>query len=371
MLRKILLTLTVLLGTFMLLNSGAFAQLRERPASPVINKDGSVTFRLKAPEASAVSLSSDIVKDKMPMKKDSDGVWSVTLKPSVTRIYNYSFLVDGVLVIDPQNPEVKLSLLPNSSMLNYPGNGTSFWDEKPVPHGIVHYHRYNSKSYGSAVGYYVYTPPGYNAAKKYPVLYLLHGYSDNESGWTAVGKANFILDNLIAEGKAVPMVVVMPFGYSKPYLDTSSGDILDWIKIATPLFETYFFNEVVTEAEKNYNVSKDPSQRAIAGLSMGGCQSLYIGLKNPGKFAYVAGFSSAIKMDLHGALINNPAELNSKLKLLWIGCGKDDFLFKENTDFMAALDAKNIKYTKNISEGIHTWWVWRDYLKDVAGKLFK
>jgi enterochelin esterase family protein len=186
-----------------------------------------------------------------------------------------------------------------------------------------------------------------------------------------VGKANFILDNLIAEGKAVPMVVVMPLGYSKQYIDTPSGDILDWIRIATPLFENYFFNEVVSEAEKNYNVSKDPAQRAIAGLSMGGCQALYIGLKNPEKFAYVGGFSSVVKMYLHGALINNPAEINSKLKLLWIGCGKDDFLFGENKDFMAALDSKNIKFTRNISEGIHTWWVWREYLRDFSEKLFK
>jgi len=351
----------------------ATSQLKEKAPSPVINADRTITFRLQAPEADSVSVSIGFLDKSQPMTKGENGVWSITLGPAKPDIYPYSFLVNGVRMIDPTNPCFHANLFPTSSLLFYPGDKPMFWEEQPVPHGLLHYHRYHSPLLDDNRGYYVYTPPGYEQSgkKTFPVLYLLHGYSDLENGWTVSGQAQFILDNLIAEGKAVPMIIVMPFGYVPPLPGDGEGEWKDWFSRVEPRYEPYLINELIPRIEQEYRVYKDPGHRAIAGLSMGGGQTLYFGLHNPDTFAWIGAFSSAVYTDFHGKLLNDPANLNSKIKMLWIGCGKDDFLYKSNIEFIDVLKQKNIKHIAYISEGRHEWWVWRNYLYEIAQKLFK
>ncbi len=263
----------IILLVFGLLSSRqGIAQLKDKAISPIINSDRTVTFRLNAPEADSVGIWVEFLKDPQLMKKDDKGVWSITLGPAEPGIYHYSFLIDGVRIIDPGNPYIKSSLTPNMSLLNYPGSEPMFYDELPVPHGVLHYHRYRSKSLNANRGFYVYTPPDYNKdnGRRFPVLYLLHGYTDDESGWTAVGRANFILDNLISQKKAEPMLIVMPFGYVPPLPGDDEGEWENWFKNVTPRVDQYIVNEIVHQVEKQYNVSSESKYRAIAGLSMGG-----------------------------------------------------------------------------------------------------
>lgn len=356
------------------------AQLKDKPISPVFNADGTVTLRLRAPEADSVSVRIQFLDTLKPMTKGKDGIWSATLGPIEPNIYPYSFLVNGVAMIDPQNPFIHTSLVPGSSLLFYPGEKPAFFDEQPVPHGLLHYRRYHSELLGDNRGYFVYTPPGYDSARqeKYPVLYLLHGYTDKEDGWTNTGRAQFILDNLIAEKKAVPMIIVMPFGYIPPQKaagktegGTEPEDWGSWFKRVTPVFDQYILNDLIPRVEKEYRVYSDAGHRAIAGLSMGGGQTLYLGLKNPDTFGWICAFSSAVYDDFHGGLLNDPGKINTKVRLLWIGCGRDDFLYKNNMQFIDMLKAKNIRYVVNISEGQHTWDVWRNYLHEVMQQLFR
>jgi len=356
------------------------AQLKNKPISPVFNADGTVTLSLRAPEADSVSVRIQFLDKLKPMTKGDDGIWSATLGPVEPNIYPYSFLVNGVPVIDPENPSIHSSLVPSSSLLFFPGVKPSFFDEQTVPHGLLHYHRYRSELLGDNRGYFVYTPPGYDSARqeKYPVLYLLHGYTDKEDGWTNTGRAQFILDNLLAEHKAVPMFIVMPFGYIPPQEasgKTEGGagpeDWEIWFKRVTPRYEQYLLNDLIPRIEKDYSVYSDAGHRAIAGLSMGGGQTLYVGLKNPDTFGWICAFSSAVYEDFHGGLLNNPDQINKKVRLLWIGCGRDDFLYKNNTQFIDILKAKNIRCVVHISEGKHTWDVWRTYLHDVMQQLFR
>ncbi|MFC1651363.1 esterase [Candidatus Latescibacterota bacterium] len=342
--------------------------------SPVFNDDRTVTFRLNAPKADNVKLNVEFLPEPQPMIKNNEGVWELTVGPAEPKIYYYSFLVDSVSVIDPQNPQVKSSLLPNESIFNYPGDEPQFYDQKDVPHGVIHTHYFFSELEQANRTLIVYTPPEYDPHREYPVLYLFHGYSDNERGWVDVGKANFIMDNLIAETSAVPMIVVMPFGYSEPQPGDNVGDQLDlvsfmkWQQHVIPRFERDIVEEVIPLVESAYTTASGAKNRAIAGLSMGGIQSLYLGLNNLDKFSWIGAFSAGFTMDLLGS---NPAHFNDHCSLLWVAIGEDEFLLESNNQFAAALKAKGIDHEYHLTEGGHTWWVWHRHLRDFAPRLFK
>jgi enterochelin esterase family protein len=271
----------------------AFSQ---RIISPDVQTDGRVTFRLAAPKANEVQLQCEGVPGRK-MLKDDRGVWSFTTEPLTPDIYAYSFQVDGLRTIDPNNPLLKYNLLNTDSQVHVPGPATLPWEINDVPHGQLHRHFYKSTVGSDERDFYVYTPPGYDPAARhrYPVLYLLHGHSDDASAWTGVGRANVILDNLIAGKRAQPMLIVMPLGYGT--MEIVRGG---WQRVRNPelwqrnqdKFRESLLNEVMPQVERSYRVKADRNSRAIAGLSMGGSESLMVGLNALDRFAWLGAFSS-------------------------------------------------------------------------------
>ncbi|MEW6306928.1 MAG: alpha/beta hydrolase-fold protein [Verrucomicrobiota bacterium] len=338
-------------------------------ASPEISADRTVTFRLRAPQAREVAVQGQWASGRTALAKDDQGVWRATTGPIEPGLYEYSFVVDGLQMIDPANPNIKPMRAPRTSMLEIAGHPPLLHEFQDVPHGAVTMHSYFSKSLGKRRGLYVYTPPGYGKDTKarYPVMFLFHGSGDNEACWTVHGRAHWILDNLIAQGKAKPMVVVMPDGHAvERRTDEDRNRNID-------SFGQDLLQDVLPLVEANYRVRTDREGRAIVGLSMGGGQSLTVGLNNLHKFAWVGGFSSAVRepeTTLPGALAK-PAETNKQLKLLWIGCGKDDFLLKANQDFVALLKDKGIAHVYRETDGNHSWPVWRRYLAEFAPLVFQ
>jgi len=354
----------------------------EPPArtSQVVNPDHSVIFRYIDPTSAKVELVLENTKDPIPMTKDATGLWSVTTPPLTPEIYGYSFLADGQPRLDPYNRYTGGNVyFSGRSLIEVPGDAPQPWDITDVPHGELHIHPYTTHI---ALGlpakqseYVVYTPPGYNPSAKtvYPVLYLLHGWSDMAAGWTEAGKANLILDNLIAQGKAKPMVIVMPLGYG----DTSFlKDFGLWgddqaIEHNLSLYTKVLLTEVMPRVESEYRISKERSGRAIAGLSMGGLEALSIGLKNTDKFAYVGGFSAAVHRP---AFIQSLPVLTPKsadLKVLWVACGTGDRLIEPNRKLAEFLKSDDLPVTAIETPGLHTWPVWRDNLVHFAPLLFQ
>ena len=335
--------------------------------SPEVQADGRVTFRLQAAKAGEVVVNGQWPNGRTAMAKGSNEVWSVTVGPIPAGVWEYSFSVDGLSMIDPVNPAIKPMREPRTSILHLPSQPPALHDFQNVPHGVVRQHTYFSKSLGRLRELVVYTPPGYDqkSRAKYPTLYLQHGSGDNQSTWTTHGKAHWILDNLIAQGRAKPMVVVMMDGHAAiagaPPPMTNN----------TALFECDLFENVLPLIEANYRVKRDAMNRAIAGLSMGGGQSLAIGLNHPDWFAWIGGFSASVPRaeSVSGALANSDPT-NRKLKLLWIACGKDDFLLGRNNEFIATLKEKGIRHEWHLTDGAHTWPVWRIYLGDFLPRLF-
>ena len=348
--------------------------------SPEVSSDHRVTFRFHDPNAHQVVVSIEGSKQPLPMQKDDQGVWSVTTEPLEPDFYGYSFVADGVSLIDPLNPLMKPNLLFTQSMVRVPGPGSLPWEVNDVPHGVIHHHFFLSRVVGDQRDFYVYTPPDYNprARKRYPVLYLLHGYSDMASGWTAVGRANVILDNLIAEGKAKPMVVVMPLGYGAPEIVKRTPQFGAAFRDEAlrqrnyDRFREALFQEVMPAVEQAYRVSTDREQRAIAGLSMGGAETLLVGLNNLDRFAWVGAFSAGgLGDDLDQQFPSLDAGANSKLHLLWISCGTEDRLIEPNRKFHQWLESKGIHSHYVETPGMHTWMVWRRNLSSFAPLLFK
>jgi enterochelin esterase-like enzyme len=362
-----------LLSAALLLTLPAFAQSL---VSPEVQADGRVTFRLQAPNAKEVQLRCEGVS-KPVMQKDDRGVWTFTTVPLEPDIYVYSFNVDGLHVIDPNNPFLKYNLLNTDSQVEVPGPKSLLWEINDVPRGTLHRHSYKSAVAGDERDFIVYTPPGYDAAAQptYPVLYLLHGYSDDPTAWSAVGRANVILDNLIARGQARPMIIVMPLGYGT--MDVVKGgwsrvrDRELWQRNVDRFGET-LLGEVIPQAEKNYRVATNRQSRAIAGLSMGGTESLVVGLNHLDRFAWVGAFSSGgLNTNFAAQFPALDARANDQLRLLWIGCGKEDFLIEPNRQFCGWLQSKNIHYTWVESPGAHSFRVWRRYLAEFVPLLFK
>jgi enterochelin esterase-like enzyme len=343
--------------------------------SPEVTADGHVTFRLYAPNAKQVALHSEF--DGMspgaatPLVKSDDGVWSVTVGPIDPGVYRYTFDVDGLLAIDTRNPDVSESL--NNVQSVFTVLAPDFLAMKPdVPHGSVETVWYESKSLGGMRRIHVYLPPGYETSKeRYPVLYLLHGAGDNDDAWTSVGHANFIVDNLVAAGKAKAMIVVMPAGHVSRSFSGAS------IANQDP-FANDFVNDLMPYVEKHYRVIADRPHRAIAGLSMGGLQTLNIALPHLDQFAYVGIFSSGwfngsdvqFVKD-HGAALDN-ASWKEGLKLLYVGVGTGDQLaYPTSQQMVAVLKAHGFNVEERQSDGGHTWVNWRNYLNEFAPQLFQ
>ena len=349
--------------------------------SPEVHGDRRVTVRLRAPNAREVLFARDGA-GPVPMVRDSAGVWSHTTEPLSPDVYPYTFRVDGVSIADPQNAEMKPVFLASlgQSLLHVPGPDSLSWEVRDVPRGAITEHFYTSRIIGDRRNYYVYTPPNYDprGSVRYPVLYLLHGLSDDASAWVRAGRANVILDNLIADRRAVPMLVVMTLGYGAPEIMQGFywGRQIDssvWRRNTTRFTEA-LLSEVIPQVERQYRVGTTPAARAIAGLSMGGGQSLFAALNNLDRFAYIGAFSSATTMvgqnydAIYPAV--NPG-INSRLKLLWVSVGRDDFLRAENVRFRDWLRSKNVSFEWVETPGGHTWMVWRRYLTDFLPRLFR
>jgi enterochelin esterase-like enzyme len=393
------LTAACLVATWLTVAGPAAAQL-SMPAyvSPEIGTDGRVTFRYLAPSAREITVSGELGGRSWGMTKDAKGLWSVTTDPLPPDIYTYTFNVDGVTTLDPTNANTKYgySIFGAASVVQVPGDGPQFYDVKPVPHGAVRIQPYVSKTLGVSRTVWIYTPPGYDSGEAYPVLYLLHGGGDIESGWTMIGRANNILDNLIAEGRARPMVVVMPLGHTIQSFWTgpavtvpdpamaSTGGSLDAIirammagdgKGGLSPFARDLVNDVMPMVESTFKVSRRPDARAIAGLSMGGGQTINLAFNRPDLFRYVVLMSPAAAggVDaIYPDLFSEAGRVNAQFKLLWLGVGKDDMLTGPgDLAFAATLKARGINHTFEITEGRHEWTVWRRYLHDVAPLLFK
>lgn len=382
--KRIILALFLVLGVATAKGADASADAKPKAASsprsgaiisPEVHGDHSVTFRFRDPNAKNVMLSREGAK-AVAMQRDDAGVWSVTTDPLEPDFYGYMFLADGVGLLDPSNPLFKPNLLNTNSMAHVPGPSLP-WETNDVPHGEVQRHFYHSAVVGDDRDYFVYTPPGYDAdsTQRYPVLYLLHGYSDDASGWTAVGQANFILDNLIAEGKAKPMLLVMPLGYGAPEIVARNGGSLRDPSLREKNYSRFreaLFTEVMPQVEKRYRVQADANARAIVGLSMGGAESLYVGLNAVDRFAWIGSFSAGgSSSDFEKTFPLANEKMNSQIKLLWIACGTDDGLLTWNRKFRGWLKENGVRLTEIETPGGHSWRVWRRNLAAFAPLLFR
>ena len=371
-------------------------------ASPDVHADKSVTFNLIAPEAHKVQITGDFlppskveyqgntydVPGVADLVKNDMGVWSFTSEPLKPELYTYNMIVDGVKIIDPLNVYNIRDISNLFSVLLIGGDQrTDLYKVNKVAHGTVSKVWYESPTAGLTRRLTVYTPAGYETSgKEYPVLYLLHGIGGDENAWSELGRAAQIMDNLIAQGKAEPMLVVMTNGNISEEAcpgETSNGFLVPTMMLPKTMegsFETAF-PDVVKFIEKTYRVKKDKAHRAIAGLSMGGFHSLFISINNPDLFDYIGLFSAAVdqqQADPNG-FPNIYENRNGKIdqlfsknpKLFWIGIGKTDFLFKNNNELRAYLDSKKHKYTYLETDGGHIWRNWRIYLSEFTPLLFK
>src|SRR5258708_3424651 len=382
-LRATKVVLAIALSMRLLLSAVAHGQASDSFKSNEVHPDGRITFRYKDPAARRVLLHLDGAAKPLNMAKGRDGIWSSVTPPLAPEIYGYAFEVDGQPRLDPKNPIVKPNLLYLGNTVTVPGNTPQLWEARNVPHGVVHHHFYTSRVVNGLVDgqseYYVYTPPGYGPnddpkrADPYPVLYLLHGWSDLANGWTEVGQANLILDNLIAEGKVKPLLAVMPLAYGDMKFVTGGNAVWDddaAVSHNVALFAQALMTEILPQVESAYHVSKDRNGRAVTGLSMGGLERLMIGMTPPGQFGWVGGFSSALghrEKDAVVALSGNRIGLN----LLWIACGTEDDLIAPNRQFIAWLKTKNIPVTAIETPGMHNGMVCRDNLAHFAPLRFQ
>jgi enterochelin esterase-like enzyme len=365
-----------LLSTFAFSAALSAQQMPPPPLhTPEVHPDNTVTFRFRAPNAQDVKLFREGITEPLAMHKDDQGVWTVTTPPLDPDYYGYSIIVDGERMLDPYNHLLIPNFLTPANALYIPGNNP--WDATDVAHGEIHHHFYKSAIAGDDRDFYVYTPPGYDATKKatYPVLYLLHGFSDEASGWSAVGHANVILDNLIAQGKAKPMIVVMPLGYGTMEMIRLGWGAWGHNDVRDKNFSNFqkaLLTEVMPRIEAEYRVKNDRNSRAIAGLSMGGSESLLTGLNNLDKFAWIGAFSSGgIPNEFEKDFPSLDAKANQQIKLLWIACGTEDRLIDVNRKLRAWLKEKGIQHTDIETPGMHTWLVWRRNLSEFAGLLFR
>lgn len=331
--------------------------------SPEVHPDHSVTFRYFSPTAESVTLSGEFLEKPVALTKDTTGIWSITVPPIEPDIYPYSFTVDNVQVADPNNTYVFANERFKRSIVEIPGDEPLIHSLQNVPHGKITYHYYKSTTLDTTRTLLVYTPPGFDATAKtkYPVLYLIHGGSDTEETWTKVGRAHLIADNLIAQGKAQPMLIVMPYGNVRP------KPMADFTKDVV--------NDIIPFIEANYPVYSDSKHRAVAGFSVGGGQTLNIGLTNPDKFAYVcsyAPYTATEEFKKNFTDWSPDAEaMNKQLKLFSISIATEDFLYESVLQNIAFFKEKNLKLETLIVPGGHTWMNCKLYLANTLQQLFK
>ncbi|WP_336517364.1 alpha/beta hydrolase-fold protein [Pollutibacter soli] len=330
--------------------------------SPEVHPDHSITFRYFSRDAKQVSVSGEFLKKPQMMTKDTGGIWSVTVEPVQPDIYPYSFRVDSVQVADPNNTYVFANERFKRSIVDIPDEKPLVHSLQPVPHGTVSYRYYFSSSLQTTRRLLVYTPPGYrDSNKKYPVLYLIHGGSDTEETWTKVGKANLVADNLIAQGKAQPMIIVMPYGNVRP--------------APMPDFTRDVMNDIIPFVEQNYRVLSDSKHRAVAGFSVGGGQTLNIGLTNTNRFGYVCSYAPYTETEEFKKNFTNYSpdvkKLNDQLALFTISVGTEDFLYESVKKNIAMFEEKKIKVKPYIVAGGHTWMNCRLFLATSLQEIFK
>lgn len=391
----------LLLLSLLLIGVGAQAQQAlfggQQIVSPEIHDDKSVTFRFSAPNADTVKITGDFlptVKMTTPrgefdapgtalLTKDENGVWSFKSEPLSPELYSYSFIVDGLRVTDPNNPFLIRDVASVTNIFIIGGGQADLYKVNDIPHGTVARRWYDSPGLGMDRRLTIYTPPGYEkSTDKYPVLYLLHGAGGDEEAWISLGRTAQIMDNLIAQGKAKPMIVVMPNGnviQDAAPGEGNTGYYKPQFMVPKTMDGTYEANfmDIVKFVEANYRVKADKANRAIAGLSMGGYHTMHISRYYPNTFDYVGLYSAAIMpredatgkvyTDIDGTL---KKQKDNGYKLYWIAIGKTDFLYKANEEFRAKLDSMGMKYEYVESEGGHIWRNWRVYLSQFAPKLF-
>lgn len=350
----------------------AFAQTPPAVVSPEVHADRRVTFRVAAPNAQEVTFKGDWHADPLKMEKGSGGVWSVTLGPLAPSTYIYQFNVDGVAIADPVNPQIKLRMRTSGSLVDVPAEASSLADPRDVPHGAVEMNWQKSAVLGDTRAIWVYTPPGYaqERERRYPVLFLLHGSNDRPAGWVDVGHIHFIADNLIAEKKAVPMIIVMPVGHALPF-----GQPAQPPRTNTVVFEEYLLRDVQPLIEAKYRVAAGRKQHAIAGMSMGGEQALHVFFNHLDQFAAVGAFSPGAYRGLettHAALLEDAAAANARIDVLWIGAGRaEPPNFTRARQWSELLTGKKIRHVWYPTDGAHNYAQWREHVIDFLPRLFK
>lgn len=363
------------LGLAALLVSPLSAQpARTTVVSPEVHPDLRVTFRLQAPQAAKVAVTGDFAGRRLDLTMDANGLWTVTTAPLAPDLYGYNLSVDGMTIIDPRNPNTRKLRPSAQSMVEVAGKEPQLFQVQDVPHGTTHLHWYESKVLGEVRPLYVYTPPDYgkDPLVRYPVLYLLHGAGEEVGGWVFNGPSSVIADNLIAQGKARPMIIVTPLGHVvRNFVAASAAERASSID----LFTRELLEGVAPFIEANYRVASGPANRAVAGLSMGGSQALRIGLDHLESFAWIGSFGAAIRRESVGetyaAFLADPKAANERLKLLWMGCGRADGLFPANQALHDALTARDITHVFHESAGGHTWINWRSYFIEFMPQLFQ
>lgn len=345
------------------LSGAVLAQRAPTLNSPEVHPDNRVTFRYYSRTASNVSLNGEFLDKSQAMVRDTSGVWSVTVGPVKPDVYPYSFSVDKIQTADPHNTYIFANERFKRSIVDIPGKTPLVHSLQNVPHGKVDYRYYSSATLDTLRRVLVYTPPGYDASsgKKYPVLYLVHGGSDTEETWTKVGRANLIADNLIAAGKATPMIIVMPYGNVRPK--------------PMPDFTKDVISDLIPFIEANYSVVKDSKSRAVAGFSVGGGQTLNIGLTNTTTFAYVCSYAPYTATEEFRKNFTNwtpdAALINNRLKLFTISVGTDDFLYESVKQNIAMFNEKGVKLKTNIVSGGHTWMNCKLFLATTLQEIFR
>lgn len=353
-----------------------------RVVSPEVSADNSVSFRVYSPTANSITLNGSWMGNgkTLTLTKEENGVWTATIDPLASSMYHYNFIIDGVSAIDPTNPHALRDGTRYASLLMVPGEGAEVFQQNEVAHGSLSKVWYQSPTLGTNRRMYVYTPPGYDSGNEsYPVLYLLHGAGGDEDAWSALGRANEILDNLIAEGKAKPMIIVMTNGNAwqtstlKTVPGAESGTRESYAKYQG-MFEKSLVKDVVPYIEKHYRVKANKDSRAIAGLSMGGAHTITASTEYPGTFGYIGVFSSGIfnaNADMNELEMKFAALKSSGVSKYWVACGIDDFVMESNKRLLSILDKTGFEHEYHESAGGHTWANWRDYLAIFAPQLFQ
>ena len=386
MLKRVILALMALLPITLSAQQN-IGRKTETVRSPEVNPDGSVTFRLYAPKAHNVVVIGDWINGISPLTEGEGGVWEYTTAPLPSELYTYRFYVDGLIGLDPGNPFTLRDVGYTFSYFYVDGDNASYYEVQDVPHGNVEQIWYRSGATGKDRRLSVYLPAAYDGKKKFPVLYLLHGSGGDENAWLELGKTARIMDNLIARGEAVPMIVVMPNGNigvqaapgetpdNLAFRPVMSNEIPSSYKNGT--YEASF-GEIVSFIDGRYKTVRNRQSRAVAGLSMGGFHSLYISLNHPDLFSWTGLFSAGLVPQFKSELdvySNREAKLRAYQKkgcnLFWIAIGEEDFLYDVNADFRAELDALGFPYEYHESSRGHLWCNWRQYLLLFAPRLFR